>query len=228
MEAIILAGGFGTRLKGVLDNIPKPMAPIKGRPFLEYLLDDLILAGFQRVILSVGHLHSTISNHFGEKYKTLELVYSIEDEPLGTGGAIIMALKYTHSNPVFIINGDTLFKINYSMMMENYRENIVDIVIALKSMKDCGRYGTIKISGQNTIIEFREKNPEIKEGLINGGIYLIHKNIFDTWDLPQKFSLEKDFFEKYVHEMNIKVCISEGYFLDIGIPEDYKRAQYEF
>lgn len=228
MEAIILAGGFGTRLKGILNNIPKPMAPINNKPFLEYLLDELVIAGFSRVILSVGHMSSVISNHFGNYYKTIEIVYSVEDEPLGTGGAVKLALNKARNDMIYVINGDTFFKVDFEKMVQIFRTNSGSIIMALKFMNDCSRYGTVEIDNENKVVEFREKNPDIKNGLINGGIYLIPKSIFNKFDISEKFSLEKDFFEKYFHDLNIEGFTSTGYFLDIGIPEDYRRAQNEF
>ncbi len=218
MQAIILAGGFGTRLQSVVSDVPKPMAPIGEIPFLEYLLDDLSNQGFQRVVLAVGYKKEIIENYFGNSFKNMKIIYSIEDEPLGTGGCIKKAMSYIEEDFAFILNGDTMFKIDFNEMAK-----LNTLAIACKKMRNFDRYGEVKIKN-NTIIKFSEKK-YVEEGYINGGIYYMPKNIFDEFDLPQKFSLEKDFFEKYINVLNIKTFLSEDYFIDIGIPEDYAKAQ---
>ncbi len=221
MEAIILAGGFGTRLKSVVSDVPKPMAPINGKPFLEYMLDDLVENGFNRVILAVGYKKEVIENHFHSSYKGMEIVYSVEEEPLGTGGCVKQALNYAEEDFVFVLNGDTMFKIDFE---EFGKCNT--ICIACKKMLHFDRYGEVNIKN-GKIQSFAEKK-FVEEGYINGGIYYLPKTVFDSYSLPTKFSLEKDFFEKYISQLNISAYLSEAYFIDIGIPEDYIKAQKDF
>ncbi|MGM9969520.1 MAG: D-glycero-beta-D-manno-heptose 1,7-bisphosphate 7-phosphatase [Anaeroplasma sp.] len=221
MQAIILAGGFGTRLQSVVSNVPKPMAPINNKPFLEYVLNDLNDYGFTKVILAVGYKSNIIYDYFGEQFKNITLVYSYEDSPLGTGGCVKQALSYVDDDFVFILNGDTMFKIDYDDMANN---NCISI--AVKKMKDFDRYGEIVLK-DDLIISFKEKC-YVKQGFINGGVYYLPKNIFNGYNLPERFSIEKDFFEKYIDKLNIKAYKSYDYFIDIGIPNDYEKAKQDF
>lgn len=218
MEAIILAGGFGTRLQSVVSDVPKPMAPVNGKPFLEYILKLLKKHGFNRIIMAVGYKSEVIVNYFGNKYLDMEILYSNEDYPLGTGGCIKKALELVNDEYVYIINGDTYFDINLSNMKTKK-----DIMIACKYMSNFDRYGKVIIEN-NRIVKFQEKKPN-QDGYINGGIYLFRKNIFDGFNLNEKFSLEVDFFEKYINELYIEPFLSNDYFIDIGIPDDYKKFQ---
>jgi D-glycero-alpha-D-manno-heptose 1-phosphate guanylyltransferase len=176
-EAIILAGGLGTRLRSVVNDIPKPMAEVCGKPFLSYILDFLIKYGIKRVILSVGYKWEAIREFFGEQYKSINLVYAIEYEPLGTGGAIKNALKYVRDTEVFILNGDTLFNIDLSVFYSLHKNKNSNLSIALKKMNFTERYGSVKIDENNRIIDFSEKAQKFNI-LINGGIYLLNKNFF--------------------------------------------------
>ena len=219
MEAIILAGGFGTRLQSVVKDVPKPMADVLGRPFLTYILDELVKYNFTKVVLAVGYKKEIIEDYFGDSYKSLKIIYSIEDEPLGTGGCVKKALSYVSDKFVFIINGDTLFKINYEDM-----SSIKSTSIACKYLENFDRYGEVIINDNGVITRFLEKK-HVDKGYINGGIYYLPKNIFDNYQLPKKFSLEKDFFEKYIVDLQIKSFKSTDYFIDIGIPSDYQKIQ---
>ncbi|SUT89199.1 Glucose-1-phosphate cytidylyltransferase [Acholeplasma oculi] len=219
MEAIILAGGFGTRLQGVVKDVPKPMADVNGRPFLEYVLDDLIQAGFKHAVLSVGYKHEIIMNHFGSKYKDLDISYAIEEEPLGTGGAIRFTLKIIKSDYFFVLNGDTLFRINYQEMIHPE-----PIVMALKYLNQNDRYGQVTFKN-GYVSSFIEKGSASKEGYINGGIYRFHRAFLESLMLPKKFSLEKDVLEKHVFLKPIKGVSFDAYFIDMGIPEDYQKLK---
>ena len=144
MEAIVLAGGMGTRLKSVVSDIPKPMAPVGGRPFLEYILNYLSRSGFNKVVLSVGFKWETIENYFGNKYREMSLDYAIEKLPLGTGGGIRLALEMCTSKEVFIFNGDTFFAVNISSLNESSLSEKHKIILALKSMENFDRYGSVE------------------------------------------------------------------------------------
>lgn len=220
MQAIVLAGGFGTRLKQVVADVPKPMAPVNERPFLEYILDELNDYGFDKAVLAVGYKKEIIIDHFGQKYKNVRLDYSIEDEPLGTGGCVKKAMSMIDDDFFFVVNGDTLFKIDFHKMAE-----FNSIAIACKGMVQFDRYGEVIIDN-GFIKSFLEKK-YVEKGFINGGIYYLSKSVFNKYNLPNKFSLEKDFFEKYASELNIRAFISNDYFIDIGIPEDYKKAEID-
>src|ERR1700679_519538 len=169
MEAIILAGGLGTRLASRLNGVPKPMAPIAGRPFLEIVLNELKAAEFSRVLLSVGHLHQVIQNHFGESFHGIKLEYVIESAPLGTGGAIRTALARTTEEAVFVLNGDTFLKIDYRTMLELHTTSGADTTIAVTHQDDIARYGEVMLAGDG-IVGFQEKGRS-GPGWINGGVY---------------------------------------------------------
>lgn len=226
-EAVILAGGFGTRLQSVVKDLPKPMAPVNGRPFLTYILDYLIDYNYTKVVLSVGYLHEKIEKHFGTKYKSLQISYAVETEPLGTGGAIAYAMTFCESENILILNGDTLFKADLSGFEQFHTKCHSLLSIILRHVNDTSRYGSVNMDENGRILNFTEKNNTSGEGLINGGIYLINKELINKLTLPQKFSFEKDVMEKFVHEMPFHALTSDAYFIDIGIPEDYARAQKE-
>lgn len=222
MEAIILAGGLGTRIKNVLPDVPKSMAPINGKPFLSFILDNLNKNRFDKVVLAVGYLGEQIEQYYGKKYKNLELVYSYEKNPLGTGGSLKKAMKFVDEEFIYVLNGDTYFDIDYEKLKTSSL-----ITIFIKKYKDIKRYGSIIFNANNVVTKFEEKK-YISDGYINGGVYYLSKKIFDNYNLEKKFSLEKDFIEIHFKKLNIKVNKSNGYFIDIGIPEDYEKAKKDF
>jgi len=224
MEAIVLAGGFGTRLRHVVADVPKPMAPVCGRPFMEYVLDDLIDKGADRIVLAVGYRQEVIREHFGARWRGAEIIYSSEDTPLFTGGAIRQGLSFCRDERVVIVNGDTFFDVDLDGMLRFAEEVGAPLVIASRHMEHFERYGVI-LSENGRVTAFEEKRPR-DEGDINGGIYVVRRDLLD--DMPAKFSFEKDFMERYVAEKPMYVWPSDGYFIDIGIPEDYERAQRDF
>jgi len=222
MEAVVLAGGFGTRLQSVVSDVPKPMAPVNEKPFLEYILKYLKKNSITRVILSVGYKWEVIQNHFGNDFEGIELIYSVEDEPLGTGGAIKKALQFVQNKQVYIINGDTLFNISLNALK---LQNNSKLQLSLKNLKDFDRYGCVESDNNGYVTTFCEKSYK-KEGNINGGIYLMASDIFDSFQLNDKFSFE-EFMEKNFKNINSTVRIFDDYFIDIGIPKDYEKVQKE-
>jgi len=224
-EAIILAGGFGTRLKSVVSDVPKPMALVRDIPFLSYLLEQLHKYDFTKVIIAAGYKSDVIESYYGPFYKKIKLVYSIEKEPLGTGGAISEASSMIESDYFFVLNGDTFFKIDFKSMEGNFIKSKSGLSVALKAMVNFDRYGTVITNGER-ITSFNEK-AFCEKGLINGGIYLINKSWFRQRVENKVFSFEKDILEKCVVEEEITYHKSDGYFIDIGIPEDYERAAEE-
>jgi D-glycero-alpha-D-manno-heptose 1-phosphate guanylyltransferase len=227
-EIIILAGGFGTRLKDVVKNVPKPMADINSKPFLHYLLKYYERKGIGHVILSVGYLSEIIKDHFGNSYGNLKISYAIEHEPLGTGGAILASLKHAENDKVFISNGDTMFLIEPDTILQFHEEKQADLTMVVRKVDDVSRYGSVLFNEDHQIKGFSEKNSMTGSGYINGGVYLVSRSFMEKFDLPEKFSIEKDFFEKYYAEHNFFAKVCNNYFIDIGIPEDYERAKKEF
>ncbi len=226
MEAIVLAGGFGTRLRHVVSDVPKPMAPVDGRPFLRYILDDLIAKGVSRVVLATGYKSEVIREAFGPSYRGAEIVYSNEDTPLFTGGAVKKALAVCRGEEVFVINGDTFFDVDLAAMRAFKRERGAEFVLAAKPMRDFDRYGTLLLDGEGRVLRFEEKRPT-ESGVINGGVYLLDRG-FLRGVREETFSLEKDVLEKDTAARRLYAFPSEGYFIDIGVPEDYARAQEDF
>ena len=223
MEAVILAGGLGTRLSSVLKEIPKPMAPVGERPFLEFLLDWLTGYEISKIILSVGYKSEIISSFFGIGFNGVPIEYSNEEEPLGTGGALLKAIQMIEGNCFLVLNGDTYFPVNLNEFQERHISMGGDITLALKEMFDFRRYGAVEMDMNNNIVRFDEKEFH-KAGLINGGIYLINKSFITGLNLPERFSLEKDVLKKNTGG-NLKGMVFQNPFIDIGIPEDYLRAQ---
>jgi D-glycero-alpha-D-manno-heptose 1-phosphate guanylyltransferase len=226
MEAIILAGGLGTRLRSEVQDLPKPMAEIQSKPFLEYLLDHLISEGIDRIIFSVGYKSEYIQNHFSDNYKGLEIDYAIEKERLGTGGAIINALQFVRQEDVFVLNGDSIFLGDMKRQFKVHEKSNADVTFALKPMENIERYGTVEMSDKGRITQFFEKQP-VDSGYVNVGVYLFSVQCLMNQHLPTKFSIENDFFESKVNDLFFMGYPSDGYFLDIGIPDDFQKAQYE-
>lgn len=223
MEAIILAGGMGTRLRDVIADLPKPMAPVNGKPFLSFIFQWLKKYSVDKAILSTGYKHESIMEYFGDSYLGIAVEYVIEDKPLGTGGAVKYALRRTAGKDILIINGDTYFPIALNRFYRSHIKYNHSFSIALKRMKSCDRYGSVECRG-NTIVKFNEKR-FCKDCLINGGIYLTDKNFIESKQLPEIFSLEKDLIEKEAGTSVLKGIEFNEAFIDIGIPEDYNRAQ---
>lgn len=226
VEAIILAGGFGTRIQSVVADVPKPMAPVAGKPFLYYILHSLVKQGINRIILAVGYKRESIINHFGSNFESAELLYSVEEQPLGTGGAIRKALQLAEGDDVLIINGDTYFDVWISELLSFHQQGLFDLTMSLKPMENFDRYGTVLIN-HTKVVEMVEKQPSDK-GLINGGVYIVKRSLLNKYPVNTKFSFETDFLEKDINHIEIGAFISDGYFIDIGIPEDYARAQEEW
>ena len=234
MEAIILAGGLGTRLRSTVRDVPKPMAPIlnkeegTSKPFLEYLLTYLKNQGVTRIILSVGYLSEVISDYFGSNFKDIEIIYAVENTPLGTGGAIKNALSFVHSEDVFCLNGDTMLAIDFKEMYCGYQQSGQKMAMALREMSDVGRYGTAKIEGD--LITGFEASQDIsnqsspKAGWINGGIYLFKKSMLMNFETADKFSFEEEILEKKIASIHPYAYKNNAPFIDIGIPDDFHRA----
>ena len=223
-EAIVLAGGFGTRLAHVVPDVCKPMAPVAGRPFLRYIMDQLDGARFDRAVVADGYRREQIEGFFGSAYRGLQVEYSPEDEPLFTGGAVKQALAKCHNDWVFVLNGDTWLDVGFAAMEAAAAEAPagVQAVVAVKRMRDFERYGTVDADAGGLITAFHEKRP-CADGLINAGVYLIRREALGA--MPKKFSLENDFFEQVVVDGALAACECDGGFIDIGVPEDYELAQ---
>lgn len=224
MEAIILAGGFGTRLKDVVPDLPKPMASVAGRPFLEILLRLLADKGFSRVVLSLGYLANKVITHFGDNFAGIELVYEIELTPLGTGGAVRQAMSRCSTDHVFVFNGDTFLDLEVKDVEVVWQKHRMPIIVACE-VPDTTRYGCLN-TDYGRVVGFTEKGVA-GSGLINAGCYIFPISIFDDFSFKEPFSLEADFLAKVICKQRFDLFVSVGHFIDIGVPEDYARAQIE-
>lgn len=223
LQAIVLAGGMGTRLRSVVSDLPKPMAPVGGKPFLESVLRWLAKCGTHRAVLSVGYKWETIRDHFGETFEGMEILYAVEETPLGTGGAVALAMEQTNSQQILVVNGDTIFPIDAARLIACQRSRGKGATLALKSMTDFDRYGSVDLR-DGCIEAFLEKSFQ-KQGLINGGIYAMDRDFLSGRNLPPRFSLEQDVLEKESGHGRLYGEVFDEPFLDIGIPEDYARAE---
>jgi D-glycero-alpha-D-manno-heptose 1-phosphate guanylyltransferase len=220
LQALLLVGGLGTRLRDVVKDLPKPMAPINGKPFLEYQINFLKKSGICDIILCTGYMDKKIENYFLDGHKHgISITYSNETEPLGTGGPIKKA-KNMLEEEFFVLNGDSFFKIDLNSMRNFHKQNNADVTLALTSVRDNSRFGTVKLGKNYQIIEFVEKENS-SGGYINGGIYLFKKSCFEWDKLPEKFSIEKELFPQLVRCKNVFGFVSDAYFVDIGTPDDY-------
>jgi D-glycero-alpha-D-manno-heptose 1-phosphate guanylyltransferase len=223
-EAIILAGGLGTRLRSAVPDLPKCMAPVAGQPFLAYVIDSLRRQGIRRFIFSLGYRAEDISAFLASDFKTLDYTIVIEEEPLGTGGAISLCLPHVQGTDVLIANGDTLFRINVADLADVHKSGDATCTLALKPMNHFDRYGVVTLDETRSVTGFLEKRP-YAEGLINGGLYLLNKERFSRHSFPPKFSFEKEYLEPAAGTGELRGCIQHGYFIDIGIPDDFQKAQ---
>ncbi len=227
MEVIVLAGGLGTRLQGVIGEAPKCMAPVNGKPFLAYIFEYLTRQKCVRAILSLGYKHQVVLDWLAHQDPPFVVDTVIEHEPLGTGGGIRLAMEQAVADNVVVLNGDTMFDVPLSEMMADHLAHHAGTTLALKKMYQFDRYGVVNIGATGVVVSFEEKKFR-EEGLINGGVYIIDQRFLHAKHLPHKFSFEKDYLEEFADEHKFYGHISDGYFIDIGIPEDYERAQTDF
>jgi D-glycero-alpha-D-manno-heptose 1-phosphate guanylyltransferase len=225
-EAIILAGGLGTRLRSVVAELPKCMASVAGKPFIYYVIKQLQKQGIEKFIFSLGYKHEIIEAYIQQHFSTINVQFVIEQEPLGTGGAIQLACAKVTEENVLVLNGDTMFSIDVQKLAAAHISFDADCTLSLKPMLQFDRYGVVELNKDNSISSFKEKQ-FYEQGLINGGVYALQTQHFLKEQLPEKFSFEKDYLEKYFDKRRMYGNIQDAYFIDIGIPEDYQRAQIE-
>ncbi|MGB3077837.1 MAG: HAD-IIIA family hydrolase [Saprospiraceae bacterium] len=225
-EAIILAGGLGTRLQEAVPDLPKAMAPVAGHPFLTHVIRYLLAQGIERFIFSLGYKHEVIEEYLETEFPYLNYVIVLEQQPLGTGGAIKFALASSIERDVLIVNGDTLFSVDIDVLKEKHIQDQSECTIALKPMRHFDRYGVVETNDDGRVLRFIEKK-FVEKGNINGGIYILNKVNFLKRTFPKVFSFEKDYLAKYVDTIPFYGIVEDKYFIDIGIPADFERAQHE-
>lgn len=228
MEAIILAGGLGSRLKAAVPDVPKPMAPINGRPFLEYLLDYWAGQGVDRFVLSVGYKREIIEEHFAVRHKGIEVDYAVENQPRGTGGGLLLALKHLRRSGTFLIlNGDTFFEVDLAPMRRYHQGKQAEVTIALREVDANSRYASVEIDKDGKITAFDNRARTSGRALINGGVYLAEKSAFADMLLEsdEPVSIEDQLYPRMLAAgRRMYGFQSSGRFIDIGIPDDYRRA----
>ena len=226
-EAIILAGGFGTRLKETVPDLPKCLAPVKSKPILHYIINYLIENGVDRIVFSLRYKSNLVIEFVKNNFGFIEYDFVVEKETLGTGGALALSLKNTKNDDVIVLNGDSIFKINLNNLYNFHHKTKSSFSIALKNISNPIRYGTVELNNKGKIIYFKEKDKTLSNGLINGGVYIVNKKFYLKNINNESFSLETDFLADDTDNKNIFGKIFNEYFIDIGIPEDYKRANIE-
>ena len=225
-EAIVLAGGFGTRLRGVVDDVPKPLAAVAGRPFLAWLLDALATQGIRRVVLATGYRGEQIEAACGTSWRGMALAYSREPEPLGTGGAIALALSHVAGEACFVLNGDTWLQLDYQRFGAAARASGARLAVALAAVPDVARYGAVRVAGAR-VEGFNEKG-QSGPGLVNAGVYRIARSLLADFPAGTPFSFERDVLVPAVAREAVAAFVATQGFIDIGVPEDYRRAQSLF
>ena len=227
-EMIILAGGFGTRLRPVVEAVPKPLAPIAGKPFLEYLLGFWVKQGIRRFILSVGYRWEKIRAHFGTSFLDVPITYSVESSPLGTGGGLISASKQVGTeSPILVANGDTYFEVDLRSLYEVHYSVEAQMTMALARVENSARFGRVGLDPRGEIVEMGKASKGGEMSWINGGVYFINPELLNSVVVPTRpVSLESELVVEWIRlRKRIYGARSSGRFLDIGIPEDFIRAQ---
>jgi len=228
-EAIVLAGGLGTRLQTIVKDTPKPMAEVAGKPFLDYIMSYLYKNSIRKVVLAVGYKYEVIQAYFDNPLNNwgIDIKFSIENEPLGTGGGIYNAFKFIEGQHAFVINGDTYFDVPLQQMVHQFEKKSAEMVFALKKLQNAQRYGSVKCADDGRILSFSEKVND-DSATINGGIYIMKKLLTERFPMSGKFSIEEQLFQNKLSLILAYGEIYPGKFIDIGIPEDFNRAQTFF
>ncbi len=224
VEAIILAGGLGTRLASVVPTLPKALAPIRGKPFLDTMLERLAQSKMiAKAVLAIGYRSDAILRHYEERSAPLPLAYSIEIEPLGTGGALLHALSQTEGKTLLVLNGDCFCNLFYSDFISYHSSKNADLTLAVLHSNDLRRFGSVEFTDEGRITRFQEKSQEKTAGYLSAGIYLIEREVLSSF-ANGPCSIETDFFPKLLAK-NMYAYIHKGSFLDIGTPQSYQLAQ---
>jgi D-glycero-alpha-D-manno-heptose 1-phosphate guanylyltransferase len=227
LDAVILAGGMGTRLRSVVADRPKVLAPVNGRPFIEYLLDQLEEAGIARVVIATGYMAESVEETLGRKRRRLQLRYSREEEPLGTGGGLRLTLSHTESDPLLVLNGDSYCTVDLAQFDDFHRAANARASLAVTRVPDTTRFGRVQIGEGGEVVSFEEKGAGTGPGWINAGLYLLPRNLIEKIPAGRAVSLEKDVFPGLIHN-RLYAFQGGGAFLDIGTPKSYGEAEEFF
>ncbi len=221
-EIIVLAGGFGTRIAHLFPDTPKPMIPVGDKPFLIYIFEKIIQENFSKIVLSVGYEKEKIIRYFGASFNNVPIVYSTEDTPLGTGGAIKRATKFCSSSSVFITNGDSLIDLKTQSLLSIKKSNNASIVLTLTDVSDAGRFGKVNITDAGLITSMNSSTKG-ENNIINAGVYLISREVIDEYP-KEIFSFENEFLKSEIIRGKVYgYMTNSNFFIDIGVPSDYKK-----
>lgn len=224
IDAIVLAGGLGTRLAQTIPHLPKALAPIRETPFLQLLLNQLAQSGIvSKVVMALGHKASSIESFIHSQVYPFPIELSFEQSPLGTGGAVLNALPKTTTDTLLILNGDSFFDLSLADFYHFHQTQEGSLTIACRYVEDSSRYGSILFDEFQRIYRFIEKQPDSKSGWISSGIYLAQKNLFSRYS-PGIHSLENEFFPQFLQFPTL-AYLHTGAFIDIGTPSSYEEAQ---
>jgi NDP-sugar pyrophosphorylase family protein len=221
--AAILAGGLGSRLRPVVSDRPKVLATVNGRPFMAALLDQLVESGAESVVLCTGYLGEQIEAAFGAVYGNLNLLYSREKSPLGTAGALRLALPLLENGSIVIMNGDSFCDAPVKELLRWHRARAARATVLLSEVADTSRYGRVRVAAADRIVGFEEKDGTGGAGWINAGIYVIERELLETIPSDRAVSLEREMFPAWIGR-GVYGFKSRGRFIDIGIPETYAAA----
>lgn len=222
--ALLLVGGLGTRLRGVLDDCPKPMASILGRPFAEWLLLWLKLQGIRRVVMCTGHMGDMVEAHFGHGDAWgVEVAHAQDPYPLGTGGSVRNGAGVFRAEHYLVLNGDSFFDVNLERLLSQHTDAKATASLGLVSVEDCGRYGAVEVTNDNRLVDFKEKSSEKLPGLINAGVYWMTREAILQIPDDRKVSLEREIFPHWTGN-GLFGFVSQGLFYDIGTPEALSQA----
>ncbi len=226
VDVIILAGGMGTRLRAAVPGVPKPLAPVGGRPFLEILLNTLKPLRFvERVVLAIGSRADQIVREFGGRAGyPFRIVFSVEEEPLGTGGAVRKALSQCASGTILVMNGDSFVDVDMQELLRAHGRSGLPATLVACRVEDAGRYGTVAADANGRVVSFEEKRPGAGSGIINAGVYVFDRRLFDGLEEGKNVSLERDLLPNWIAG-GIRAHFVDGRFIDIGVPESYGKAQ---
>jgi D-glycero-alpha-D-manno-heptose 1-phosphate guanylyltransferase len=225
LKAIVLCGGLGTRLGSLTRDMPKPLIEVAGQPFLTYVLDQLVTTPIDEIVMAVSYQWQKVQAMIGDEWRGVKVSYSIEQQPLGTGGAIKQALAQFHIPEAIVVNGDTLLKCDVGEFTRFAQDRQADICMALKTTTDTARFGKVNIDRYGRVISFEEKGRG-SQGLINSGVYFVKAAVFSLVKATA-FSFEKDILTLHLSRLAIYGMRTDAYFIDMGVPEDLARAQDE-
>jgi len=223
-DCVILCGGLGKRLQSIVHDVPKVMAQVDGRPFLDLIIEFLKSQNIKRIVLCTGHKADLIENYYREQDFGLMIDFSTEHEPLGTGGALKNAHEVILSDPFFVLNGDSFLSVDLQAFLDFHMEKKSIASMLVTEVNDSKDFGNLEIDENQQVVDFREKGIGTKKQLVNAGIYCFSQTVFSCMPELKKFSLENDFFPKLIGNKFYGYCTDKE-FMDIGTPERYESVK---